>query len=210
MKTEYIIYKATSRTSGKSYIGMTAGNLEHRKYKHENAAINGSTCHFGRALRLYGFNDFDWAALDTAETQKELARLEIMWIKSENSYTDGYNSTLGGEGNRGPHSAETKKKISEAATGRVCSEETKRKISLAMKGKKGKKRSEEARRKASLAQKGRPVSAAVVQARVGKKRSEETKRKMSLAHKGKRKSEETKRRMSLARRAVVEAKKAAS
>jgi len=84
-------------------------------------------------------------------------------------------------------SEETRRKISIANTGKKASEETRRKQSESHKGKKF---SEETKRKMSEALKGRP----------GKSPSEETRAKLSKALKGRPKSEETKRRMSVADR----------
>lgn len=84
--------------------------------------------------------------------------------------------------------------------GKALSEDTKRKISGALKGispsNKGKHPSEETRRKLSEAKKGR-------------KQSEETKRKISESHKGKIVSEETRRKISEARMAYWEKRKTA-
>ena len=86
-------------------------------------------------------------------------------------------------------SEETKKKISQKMKGRKQNEETKRKISIA---KKGKVLSEEHRKKLSLA-------------KIGKRHTEESKKKMSISHKanpvksmlGKKVSDETKKKMSV-------------
>ena len=82
--------------------------------------------------------------------------------------------------------------------GKVLSEDTKRKLSEANKGRqspnKGKTSSEDTKRKLSEAKKGR-------------KQSEETKRKISEAHKGKIESEETRRKISEARKAYWEKRK---
>ncbi len=100
-------------------------------------------------------------------------------------------------------SEETKRKISEANKGKKRSEETKRKMSLSKQNmseetkrkmseaNKGKKRSEETKRKMSKAKKGRASPL------IGRKLPEETKRKMSEAEKGKKRSEETRRKMSI-------------
>ena len=90
-------------------------------------------------------------------------------------------------------SEETKRKLSEALKGKILSEETKRKLSEALKGKNnpmyGKQLSEETKRKMSEAQKGNKNM-------LGKHHSQESKRKISESLKGKILSEETKRKMS--------------
>jgi len=113
----------------------------------------------------------------------------------------GENSPLYGK----LHSEETKRKLSEAHKGKILSEETKRKISDAKKGKNnyfyGKSHSEETKRKIGDAQKGNKNH------NYGKSPSEETRRKQSEASKGennpnygKSHSEETKRKISEARK----------
>ena len=94
--------------------------------------------------------------------------------------------------------------------GLKCSEETKLKLSIAKKGKKGKPRSEETKLKISIAKKGKPHSEdskiKMSIAKKGKKikpHSEEHKLKMSIAKKGKKgkpHSEETKLKISIARK----------
>jgi hypothetical protein len=78
------------------------------------------------------------------------------------------------------HSEETRRKISEALTGKHVSEETRRKMSEAQTGKHF---SEETRRKIS-------------EANAGKQRSEETRRKISEARTGKHHSEDHRRKIS--------------
>jgi hypothetical protein len=106
-----------------------------------------------------------------------------------------HNKTDGGEGTSGfIHSEEHKRKVSEAIKGKTISKETKRKMSEV---KKGKNHSEETKKKLSEANKGENNP------NYGKSRSEETKRKISEANKGenspfygKSRSEETKGKMS--------------
>lgn len=95
-----------------------------------------------------------------------------------------------------PHTEETKRKISEANTGRHHSEETKQKISEANKGQvqehkqtywQGRHLSEEHKQKISEANKGRH-------------HSEETKQKISNANKGRRFSDEHRKNLSKARK----------
>ena len=120
-----------------------------------------------------------------------------------------YNMTDGGDGTSGYiPSEESRKKMSEAKKGKTPSEETRRKISEAKKGNTsmlGKTHSEETRRKMSETSKGiihseetkRKISDA------SKNPSEETRRKMSERQKGEKNqnydktaSEETKRKLS--------------
>ena len=81
----------------------------------------------------------------------------------------------------------------DGASGYVFSEETKRKLSEA---KKGKKHSEETRRKQSERMKGEN------NLNYGKSPSEETRRKRSEANKGKKHSEETRRKQSEAKKGI--------
>ena len=94
-----------------------------------------------------------------------------------------------------PHSEETKKKISIAGKGRIVSEATKKKMSERI-------ISAETRKRLSIANKGRKMTAAQNKAnserQKGKKASEATKKKMSASHKGKIKSEATRKKLSLA------------
>jgi hypothetical protein len=102
-----------------------------------------------------------------------------------------HNLTDGGDGTSGwVPSEETKKNISEAQKGKPLSEEHKRKQSEGKKGntnRLGTTHSEESRRKMSEVRKGNTNW-------LGKTHSEETKRKMSEAHKNP--SEETRRKIS--------------
>jgi hypothetical protein len=83
------------------------------------------------------------------------------------------------------------------------SEETKRRMSLANKGKNhplwGKKRSEKTKRKIGLTNASKVSLKKENHPRWGKKQTEETKRKISIAKKGRKHTEETRKKMSLAR-----------
>ena len=109
-----------------------------------------------------------------------------------------HNRTNGGDGVSGAVvSDETRRKMSEALKGKPRSKEIRRKISEAHKGK---THSEKSRRKISEAQKGKTFSEEhkrkLSESQKGKSRSEETKRKLSEAKKGKTFSEEHKRKLS--------------
>ena len=112
------------------------------------------------------------------------------------------NKTYGGDGISGyVFSEETKKKLSEAHKGKTHSEESKRKMSEVNKGK---TLSEEHKIKLSEAKKGKTFSEEskrkMSEAHKGKTFSEEHKRKISETNKGRTLSEETRRKMSEARK----------
>lgn len=166
-----IIYMATNRVNGKLYIGQTVKSLKIRKRAHITTALRGVDIqYFGRAIRKYGQNNFDWEILHKCNDIDELNRLEIYYIKLYNTFEDGYNLTKGGLGKLGYRfSDEAKQKKSESLMGKnnpmygkKVSDETKRKLSEMNKGKNnpfyGKKHSEEAKEKVSKARSGKVFS----------------------------------------------------
>lgn len=96
------IYKATCLTSQKSYIGKTAITIQDRWKSHCEAAFLPShgdyNFPFHRAIRKYGKTDFYLEQLEECENEK-LNEREIYWISYYNTFYNGYNATLGGDGN---------------------------------------------------------------------------------------------------------------
>jgi len=150
-----IIYKATNKINGKMYIGQTVHRLRQRKQSHISAALSiRDNTYFHRALRKYGNENFSWKILQECDTIEELNQLEIFYIGYYNTFgNNGYNLTVGGKsglvGFR--HTEESKRKMSEAQKGKKLSEETKRRMS---KVQKNKVVSKETRRKISEWHKG--------------------------------------------------------
>lgn len=153
----YVIYKATSQTTGKSYVGYTS-NLKKRMYRHRwYAETDRSNTHFHRAIRKYGWDDFSWQVLEEVACEELAKERESYHI----TLGESYNMTEGGEGTSGfsktpwnkgkTHSKETKRLLSEKAKGRKHSEETRRKMS---EKRKGRKFSEEHRKNLSKSLKG--------------------------------------------------------
>ena len=175
-----IIYIATSRTSGKSYIGQTIQKLSIRigRHKQDSKTFNNI---FYKAIRELGWEDFEWETLATTENDKNtivrhLNHLEKKFVFMYDTYKTGYNSTKGGGGGKGgkffsgkKHSKKIRAKISAALKGRKLSKEWRDKIKTANTGKKhtqeqkdkiaaahtGMKRSKEARGNMSRAAKRR-------------------------------------------------------
>ena len=95
------IYKITNLINGKIYIGQTIQSIRDRWYRHvgnskwlsqdeNNMAIK-------RAIRKYGKNNFSLELIETCR-REDLNDKEKYWIQYYDSYTNGYNSTLGGQG----------------------------------------------------------------------------------------------------------------
>ena len=138
--------------------------------------------------------------LEVVESKREVDELEKKFIAHYRSVYGELcvNIADGGSGGfTGTCSEATRKKISLAGKGRKHSEDTKRKIA---EGNKGKCVSEATRKKISLAHKGKKHSPEVIEKmrEVHKKEhlSDETRKKMSLSHRGKQHTEAYKRKMS--------------
>ena len=141
-----IIYGVRCTVNQKWYIGQTV-NYKQRKQNHlTHARYNHDRCVFHAAIRQYGEDCFEWTVLEyDIHTYDELNEAEKYWIREKNSlFPNGYNMKGGGCRTANHHH----------------SEETRKRISIANKGKnKGKKRSEEARKRLSEARKGiKPVN----------------------------------------------------
>lgn len=95
-----LIYMRTS-PSGKSYIGLTTQTEQQRWIQHCQGAYNVNSSQYfsklGRAIRKYGISNFTVKILETC-LDSQLPKREIYWIQYYNTYYNGYNETLGGEG----------------------------------------------------------------------------------------------------------------
>ena len=93
------IYCITNIQNGHQYVGKTLDSIEHRLKQH----IKDSTkdrCKdrpLYRAINLYGIDSFTIKTLEEVD-HHDLAEREQYWIQKLNTYKDGYNATLGGEG----------------------------------------------------------------------------------------------------------------
>jgi group I intron endonuclease len=156
---EGIIYCYHSISTGKKYIGKTLYERK-RKQDHEYNASIGTSTKFYNAVRKYGWDNFVYGIVEIIESNL-LEEKEKYYIEKYNTLNNGYNMTIGGDGKFGwKATPETKEKMKKSATGRVLSEEVKRKISEAKKGSfgtfTGKKHTEETKEKISQSKKGKP------------------------------------------------------
>ena len=183
MEIILIIYKIINLINGKFYIG---------KDKNNNPNYLGSGIHLKRAIKKYGKENFKKEILQYCNNNNHMSLMEIYWITKLNAIKEGYNIAPGGVGGGGSLPGEASRMY-----GKMHSEDTKRKIG---KANKGRKHSEASKLKikenhAKLAGKNHPF--------YGKKHSEKTKSKMRIAAIGRKHSEETKKKMSEKRKGKI-------
>ena len=158
------IYLRTNKINGKKYVGqVTTKRFKARQNKWNNLNLPYAGNVINNAREKYGIESFGFEILKECE-DNELNQWEIYYIKELNTKVPyGYNMTDGGGGKSGfTISNETKKKLSEAHRGKKLSHETKKKLSETHKGKttwmKGKHHSEETKKKLSEAIKGKHIN----------------------------------------------------
>ena len=87
----------------KYYVGQTIGTMEQRArkdgrgYGWDDLNYNSK---FARSIRKWGWDAFEGRVLEEVD-EEDLNELEKFYIKYFDSYKNGYNTTLGGEGVRG-------------------------------------------------------------------------------------------------------------
>lgn len=91
-----IIYKITNKVNNKSYIGQTRYTIEFRWKQHQHKQDN---CYFHNAIRKYGVNNFNVEILEECEV-KDLDSREVFNIAKYDTFKNGYNMTIGDDGNR--------------------------------------------------------------------------------------------------------------
>lgn len=93
-----LIYKITNIINGKCYIGKsTESYFKKRIYRHRKETSLTDT-HFGRAIQKYGWDNFVVDIIERNIHAENINDREVYWIKYYDSFKNGYNSTLGGEG----------------------------------------------------------------------------------------------------------------
>lgn len=94
----YTIYRATNILTNKVYIGFTRFDVIGRSHAHlKNSKIIKTK--FYNAIRKYGWNSFIWEAIyQSKDYDHTLNVMENYFIVEHDSFKNGYNSTLGGNG----------------------------------------------------------------------------------------------------------------
>lgn len=94
------IYKITNKINNKCYIGQSV-DIYRRWNDEKRAAFNSTDRSYNYplscAFRKYGLEQFTFEIIEEC-SKSELNNKEIYWIDFYNSFYEGYNQTLGGEG----------------------------------------------------------------------------------------------------------------
>lgn len=95
-----VIYKFTCKTTNKVYVGQTIQAPESRRNAHGAGSFNPNNrsynSKFYRAIRKYGWEDFDFDVICECE-KHQMNDLEVKYIAIYDSYHNGYNETTGGD-----------------------------------------------------------------------------------------------------------------
>ena len=147
------IYLITNIINGKQYVGQTISSVKQRWSQHIYNAGNGKNYPLYNAINKYGNTQFKITILAEVYSIQELNKLEIFFIKRIGTVVPrGYNLRSGG-GNGG-HLHET----------------TRKKLSIARKGKKGTPHTEKFKKQVGVRSLGNKYA-------LGRKQSKEEKRK---------------------------------
>lgn len=150
------IYMITNKLNNKKYIGQTKREVSERLKEHLEIAYHTKrNLHLYNAMRKYGIENFEVTILKTDLPENKLDEWEIYYIGKYDTLENGYNNTAGGGGIRGyHHTQETKNKISKSVRENPerYTKERAQKISYALKGK---KLTEEHKKHLSEARKGK-------------------------------------------------------
>lgn len=97
------VYIHINKINQKKYVGITGQTLQAR-WRTNGIGYKGQI--FYKAIKKYGWNNFDHIVLKDTYTQKEACNIEKMLISFFNSSSKkyGYNMSDGGEGNTGSYS----------------------------------------------------------------------------------------------------------
>lgn len=91
------IYCITNKINNKKYVGKTLSSIEERFEQHIADRIHYNHRPLYMAMNKYGVENFFITLLEENDYTK-LSEREQYWIKNLDTYHNGYNATLGGDG----------------------------------------------------------------------------------------------------------------
>lgn len=175
----YNIYLITNLKNKKQYVGVTKFPITERFYQHSKRGFI-----LTEAIKKYGENKFFIELIEEVESSERAYELEQYHIKERNTKVPyGYNLTDGGDGIFGWEMTEEYRK--------ECSERVKQLHKEKKVGMYGKKHSDETKKKMSEASKGKFKPWLI-----DRILSEETKEKIGSSNRGKILTDETKKKIS--------------
>lgn len=95
-----IIYKIYNDINDKVYIGKTLGTIEKRFKEHikDSKKVTNEKRPLYNAMNKYGIDNFHISIIENNVNVEILSERENYWIQYYDSYNNGYNATLGGDG----------------------------------------------------------------------------------------------------------------
>ena len=142
----YSIYRVVNKINGKIYIGFDCAWPKRQRIHKCN--YSKKNFKFYNAIKKHGWDSFLWEVIyQSKDRNHTLKVMENYFIEQYDSFTNGYNSTLGGEGVFGVRRKQSedeknKRKITmlgntygRLTKGKILSDELKTKLSLLKKGK---------------------------------------------------------------------------
>ena len=110
-----LIYKITCQTTQQSYIGKTRSTQQQRWYQHCSDAKRGSDKDLHQAIREYGGDAFQITTLQEWDdiSNEVLQAAETYFITEHNTFHNGYNMQVNGNGPHTPVLVETGAQASE-------------------------------------------------------------------------------------------------
>lgn len=97
------IYLITNDINGKQYVGKTYYNNIQERWKEHCQDYRKERCEkrpLYNAMNKYGIEHFHIKEIEYVPPEIDLEEREIYWIAQYNTYHNGYNATLGGDGKR--------------------------------------------------------------------------------------------------------------
>jgi group I intron endonuclease len=129
----YCVYMHANKINGKKYVGQTCREPEKRWGK--NGCEYDQSPYFYNAILKYGWDNFFHEILFTGLTHEQANKMESCLINFYKSNNKKFGYNIRGGGSNGALSEETKRKISEANRGKKLSPEQVKAMSERFKGK---------------------------------------------------------------------------
>lgn len=95
---KYKVYRIYNMITKKSYIGYTSLSIDKRFHKHYTNSLFGIKSKLYDSIRKYGADKFTLSILFETDTKEEALKSEKNFISKFDTFKNGYNMTLGGDG----------------------------------------------------------------------------------------------------------------